>query len=458
MNGEAAYFRGRKVTVAGLARTGLAAANLLQELGAEVTVSDIKAPGELLPYKEKLHPGVKLELGEHSEESFLGAQTVVLSPGVPWDLPLLARARETGTEVISEIEFAARLTDACIIAVTGTNGKSTTTVLIGEMLKAAGKRISVGGNLGHPMVEMVREEGADFLVVEVSSYQLEGVLRFRPHVALMLNLSPDHLERHGDMKGYLEAKKRIYVNMSPGDHLIVNGDSGELDHFGNGCPARRMTFSRMRPVEEGAFLRSGRAMLRRGGVEEEIIPVDEIGIKGAHNQENALAAIAAAAAVGAEPSAMRVALQNFSGLPHRLEQLCALEGVRYVNDSKGTNVGAAVKSLESFQAPVILIAGGRDKGGDYAPLAQAARGKVKAAVLMGETRDKIAAALNGCVETLTAESMAEAVRKARDMAAPGDVVLLSPACSSFDMFTDFEDRGRAFKMAVEELPAGKTTG
>ncbi len=449
------YFKDRKITVVGLARSGVSAANLLQELGARVTASDIKSEDELRQYLGDIHPGVRLEAGGHRRESFLQAQTIVLSPGVPWDQPLLAGARDLEIEVISEIELAARLTELPIIAVTGTNGKSTTTVLMGEMLKASGRRASVGGNLGRPMVEMLREKDADFLVVEVSSFQLEGIVNFHPRLSLMLNISPDHLERHGSMESYLEAKKRIYLNMGPEDYLVVNIDQEELAGFGAGCNAARMTFSRRQRVQQGAFLEGGQLIVRFEGRERKIIGADEIRIKGTHNIENSLAAAAAAAACGVEPEAMREALRNFEGLPHRMERARELDGVLYVNDSKGTNVDAAAKSLESFEAPVILIAGGRDKGGGYRQLREAAEGKAKAVILLGEAKRKISAALGGAVETISAANMEEAVIIAHSMAEPGDVVLLSPACSSFDMFRDYRDRGEAFKKAVNELPAGK---
>lgn len=455
MKEQTARFKDRRVTVVGLARSGLAAANLLHGLGAKVTVSDIKTPEELSQYLGAIHPQVKLELSGHNEASFLEAQTIVISPGVPWDQPLLAEARSSGVEIISELELASELTEAPVVAVTGTNGKSTTTVLVGEMLKATGKKVSVGGNLGHPMVEMVQARETDYLVVEVSSFQLEGIVSFRPHMALMLNISPDHLDRHTNLEKYLEAKKRIYLNMGAGDFLIVNGDQQQLAGFGAGCMAHKITFSRGQGVEQGVFIKGGWIFSRLGDKDRKIIKADKIRIKGTHNLENALAAVAAAETCGVEPAAIREVLKSFEGLPHRLEKVLTLDGVLYVNDSKGTNVGAVVKSLESFQDTVILIAGGKDKGGDYAPLRRASEGKVKKAILIGEAGDRIAASLEGVVETISATDMREAVRAAHCISARGDVVLLSPACSSFDMFKDFEERGEVFKNAVHELQGGK---
>ncbi|MBI5166229.1 MAG: UDP-N-acetylmuramoyl-L-alanine--D-glutamate ligase [candidate division NC10 bacterium] len=445
--------KGKRVTVVGLARSGFAASKLLVKLGAQVIASD-RSPAEGIKvdmaYLQYL--GVRLELGGHRPETFLEADLIVLSPGVDPRHPLLLKARTLGIPIWSEVELAFRASSARLIGVTGTNGKSTTVSLLGEILKEAGLQVVVAGNVGTALSEVIPELGPEVLVIaELSSFQLEGIHAFRPLMSLLLNLAPDHLDRYASLEDYYAAKVRIFENQGPTDYAILNADDPEVLKRAHGIKAQPFHFSRHHEVLQGCFLQGDLIFFSQGGVREGVASWKDVRIQGVHNLENALAAVAVARLAGAEAASIRKALGQFPGLEHRLEPVAEINGVSYINDSKGTNVGAVIKSLESFSSPIVLIAGGRDKGEDFTPLAPLVKERVKAAVLIGEAKEKLRRALDGTCPLFEAGSMAEAVALSSKLAQKGEIVLLSPACASFDMFADFEERGRAFKKAVLEL-------
>ncbi|MFQ5656698.1 MAG: UDP-N-acetylmuramoyl-L-alanine--D-glutamate ligase [Candidatus Methylomirabilales bacterium] len=446
--------QGKRVTVVGLARSGAAACKLLVSQGALVTGSDRRLSEEIQTDLEDLRRrGVNLELGRHEPKTFLQADLIIVSPGVDLNLPLLQEARSRGIRLWSEVELAFRASEAPFLAVTGTNGKSTTTTLIGLMMKHAGRRAMVAGNIGTALCDVVPALSREYWVVaEISSFQLETIETFRPQVALLLNITPDHLDRHADLPAYLQAKAGVFVNQEPHDVAVVNAaDPLAVEAAARG-KARQIFFSQRQPVEEGAFLDEGRLILCMGGKEETICDRAEMRLQGIHNTENALASVAAAGHLGIPARSMREVLTQFSGLEHRLEPVAEIAGVRYLNDSKGTNVGATMKSLESFPpGRVILIAGGLDKGADFRPLIPVVKERVKATILIGQAREKLEATLKQVSPIRGAASLEEAVETAATLATQGDVVLLSPACASFDMFRDFEERGAVFKAAVRRV-------
>ena len=446
-------FRGKRVTVVGLARSGVAACKLLAERGATVLGTD-QSPAEALrgDLSDLARRGVRLETGGHSPESILDTDLLVVSPGVDLRLPLFARARAAGIPMWSEVELAYCLTGARFLAVTGTNGKSTTTSLLGEMVQAAGFLSVVAGNIGTALCEVVPElTSSHWVVAELSSFQLETIVAFRPHVAILLNLAPDHLDRYTSVEDYYAAKARIFVNQTTEDFAVLNADDPLVLEYAQGIRSRAHLFSRLRTVGDGSFLRGDRLVVRRQGRTEPVCETSTIRIQGVHNVENSLAAAAAASAIGVPVGPIASALASFPGLPHRLEFVAELDGVRYVNDSKGTNVGAVVKSLEGYAGGLILIAGGKDKGGHFTPLRPLVETRVKTMILIGQARPKIRAHLDGACPMEDAASLEAAVERAARIAVPGDTVLLSPACASFDMFRDFEERGEVFRRAVRGL-------
>lgn len=480
--GRGMEVKGKAVTVLGLARSGVGAARLLDRLGARVTVTDKKGPQDLGPYLALLGPGIRHVLGEHPPGLFEEASLIVMSPGVPLTIAPLKRAKEKGVKIIGELELAYQavahglLDMACgeeripsFLAVTGANGKSTTTTLLYEMLKENGTGVMVGGNIGNALTEEILKRAEDgcrtspaltCIIAEVSSFQLETIDAFRPKGAAILNITPDHLDRYHSMEEYIAAKCRIFENQGAGDFLVLNAD----DPVTAALEAERLRgrekgpqvffFSRQREVR-GAYYRGGliHFALPEPAQVSGAFTLDPatFRIRGVHNIENAMAASLMALLAGCSKDAVRGALSVFPGLEHRLEFVRELNGVQFINDSKGTNVGAVIKSLESFSSPIILIAGGRDKDSDFTLLRPLIEERVKALVLIGEAREKIRKAVGGGKEVFLTDDFGEAVRKARDLAVPGDVVLLSPACASFDMFRDFEDRGRQFKRIVEGL-------
>jgi UDP-N-acetylmuramoylalanine--D-glutamate ligase len=450
--------KGKKVLVVGLARTGAATARFLVERGARVKVSEMKPPPELAGTLRELE-GLPLEweMGGHTLPFFLDAELIVVSPGVPMDLHPLRQAREKGLPAVSEIELASRFLRRPMIAITGTNGKTTTTTMIGEMFRAAGKSAFVGGNIGNPLINFVAgSQGEEWAVVEVSSFQLEGIDRFRPRVALLLNITEDHLDRHASFQEYGEIKGRIFQNQGKEDYAVLNADDPRTFQLAHRVRSQVVLFSRERPVPWGCFLDRGSIIFQGAEGEREAYGLGRMKIRGTHNLENIMAAVAACRICGCPQEALQKVIDEFEGLEHRLEWIGNIDGVNFYNDSKGTNVGAVVKSLLSFEEPVLLIAGGRDKEGDYGPLRGLIAEKVRGMALIGEARERMSRALGDLTETLKADSLEEAVYWARSKARPGDVILLSPACSSFDMFLNYRERGRRFKAIIHELERGKS--
>lgn len=447
------WLRGRTVSVVGLARSGVAACRLLRQVGAAVLASDAKPRAALGREALALEAeGVRIAAGGHPAEAFGGADLVVVSPGVPADLPVLEELRAAGVPVIGELELAWRAMEAQVIAITGTNGKTTTTALTGALLRGQSRPVLVAGNIGTPLSAHALAFPADGIVVaEVSSFQLETAELFHPRVAAVLNLAPDHLDRHGSFARYTEIKARIFANQTEADCAVLNADDPPTARLAERVRGQVVWFSRRRTVPHGVFCEDGWIVARLNGHLEAICPVGEVPLRGAHNLENVLAAAACSLWTGIAPEPLRRAIALFRGVEHRIEWVRDLGGVAYYNDSKGTNVASAVRALESFGEPVILIAGGRGKGQDFAPLGAAARGRVRRAILLGEDREAVRRGLGPEIPAAAAGSMEEAVRLARAAARPGDVVLLSPACASFDMFENFEHRGAAFKRAVQAL-------
>jgi UDP-N-acetylmuramoylalanine--D-glutamate ligase len=438
----------------GLARSGVAACHLLTELGAHVSATDAKPMEELSPSVRELgRIGVTLFVGGHPKEALYRSELVVVSPGVRSDLLLLVEARNRGIAVISEVELAWRVTEADCIAITGTNGKTTTTALTGALLEGGARPVVVGGNIGRPLSQEARSMPKHGIVVaELSSFQLETIEHFQPRVAVMLNLTPDHLDRYPSFAAYRDAKARIFVNQTSQDRAILNADDAEVAWFANKTTARTLYFSASRELIEGVFVAwNGWIMARLEGRDLAICPVVEIPLLGRHNVENVVAATACALWAGVDPTVIRRAIKEFRGVPHRLEWVRELDGVAYYNDSKATNVASALKAIESFAKPIVLIAGGLGKGQDFSKLAVGARGKVRSTILMGKDRATLKAALKGVTEVEEVESLEEALLRAQHIAKPGEVVLLSPACASFDMFRDFEQRGDVFKALVLAL-------
>jgi UDP-N-acetylmuramoylalanine--D-glutamate ligase len=435
--------RGKRVLVLGLGLSGRSAARFCATRGAEVVAAE-ERPANRVDGLDAIPPGVELRLGAPFPDP-AAFDLVVPSPGVP-----SARWRERARSVWGDVELAWRALEIPILAITGTNGKSTTTRLVEAMLRAAGLRARAAGNVGTPVLDLVGE-ALDVLVLEVSSFQLEATEGFRPRVAVVLNVTPDHLDRHGSVEAYAATKQRILCRQEPSDAAVLCFDDPIVRAMADRTRARVVPFSTRGPLERGACLDAGAALLREPGHPPLRVPLGDLRLEGAHNRENALAALAAVWAFGVDPLRAASAFAGFQGLPHRAEAVARVRGVLYVNDSKGTNPGAAGRALEGFAGPLVWIAGGRDKGLDFSELAACAAGRVRAAVLIGEAADKLAAALAGRVEVHRAAALDEAVKRAAELARPGDVVLLSPACASQDQFRDFEERGERFRQAVGAL-------
>jgi len=439
----------KNISVIGMGRTGIATANFLAQRGARVTLMDQKSGDAFKDTLGLLNPAVRIRF--ESSEPTSDAELVILSPGMDINSPLLRAARDRGAEIISEIELAYRFASAPIIAITGTNGKSTVTTLTGEILANAGKKVLVGGNLGTPFIELVNEGSADFLVLEISSFQLEGTRTFHPAIAMVLNITPDHMDRHQTLAEYARLKGKIAVNQTAEDHLILNLNDPETLRLREGCPAKTALFSSSTEVAEGSFIRDGVLTVRLNGEEQQVCRVDELSLSMQWQVENILAALLAVSLAGVSPALAADTLKNFSGLPHRMEWVRSVQGIDFVNDSKGTNVGSVQKSLSTFDRPVILIAGGSDKGSDFSPLCRILKERVKHLVLIGETKNKFRQILNGSFSYEDAGTLEDAVKKAYEKAVPGDVVLLSPACASFDMFKNYADRGTQFRAIVNRI-------
>jgi len=449
-----ATLTGRPVAVVGLARSGVAAARLLQAAGARVSASDAKPLASLSEEARGLSRlGVRLVADDAAGAGVTGAELVVVSPGVSLEAPQLAAARRAGASIIGEIELAWRALEADTIAITGTNGKTTTTALTGALLGEQHRPVLVAGNIGTPLAAHALTFPPDGIVVcELSSFQLETTDAFQPRVAVVLNVTPDHLDRHHTFEAYVNAKARIFGNQTAADCAVLNADDAPTRALAERTRADVLWFSRKTALAHGVFVRDGWIVAKLNGHVETICPLSDIFLRGQHNVENVLAATACALWTGLAPDAIRRGIARFRGVPHRIEFVRDLHGVHYYNDSKGTNVASTVKALESFSESIVLIAGGVGKGQDFGPLAEAAKGRVRQVVLLGQDAAKIAAALEPTgIPLRSAVSIEAALHAARDAAEPGDVVLLSPACASFDMFDNFEHRGDVFRGLVQGL-------
>lgn len=448
--------RGRRIGIIGMARSGLAAARLAVRFGGIPFVSD-SGSSEILTETMNIlrREGIAFETEYHSDR-VLSSDYVIVSPGVPLTIPIIAKLRERGIPIFSELEFASWVCRGPIVAVTGSNGKTTTSSLLGEIFAADGRTVEVCGNIGRPFSEVAdRIDESAIAVVETSSFQLETIADFRPRVALLLNIQPDHLDRHRTLESYARIKYRVCENQRVDDCFIVNHDDPQIDVDAVTTAATRESFSIAAPNGAMTFVRDNHLFVRRSGRIEDVIGIDAIRIRGRHNLQNASAAVAAAAVMGVPASAMAEALRNFAGVEHRLEPVGSVAGVRFINDSKATNVDSVVVALQSMTTAVYLIVGGRDKGAPYTPIVEAGRDKVKGVLAIGEARDKIFNDLGQAFPTQFAATLEDAVLKAFELALPGETVLLSPACASFDMFENYEHRGRAFKAAVAGLRNGK---
>jgi len=446
---------GKKILIVGLARTGVAAAKFLVSEGAEVTVTDMKEKAALEPFLTQLKGlPLKLETGGHTDESFLSADLIVVSPGVPMNIKPLLAARARQQKIISEIELASWFIKVPIIAITGTNGKTTTTTLTGEIFKGAGYKTFVGGNIGNPLIEIVDcNETVERVVVELSSFQLEAIDSFRPKIAVLLNITEDHLDRYASYQEYIDAKVRIFMNQTNEDYAVLNLDDPVVAALAGSMKGHVVWMSQRRELEEGIFLRNCEIIFRWKG-REEVIPTSAFRIMGVHNTENIMASLASALLAGCPSGLARKSVEEFRGLPHRMELVREINGVGWYEDSKATNVGSVEKALASFEN-ITWIAGGKDKGGSYAPLSDLVKNRVRCMILIGEAKERISRELGGFTDTKFAETLAEAVFLASKHSTPGGVVLFSPACSSFDMFRDYEDRAEQYKALVREIPEAK---
>jgi UDP-N-acetylmuramoylalanine--D-glutamate ligase len=448
--------KNKRVMVVGMALSGLEAVKYLTNHEAIVTIFDSKEESELkeaVDYLENIN--VKVETGGNPK-SAEGFDLIVLSPGVPTDLSFIKDAAANGVEVIGELELAGAVSRGKIIAITGTNGKTTTTALTGEIFKKAGKDVRIVGNIGIPAIsvsELTNEES--YLITEVSSFQLESIKSYKPVTAAILNITPDHLNRHGSMDAYIDAKKRVFMNMIDGQ-IVLNYDNDITRKIGENIEEKGLEiifFSTSKELENGVYASNGEICINRFGSKRTVCRTDEIFIPGRHNLENALAAVAIADCHGIAMKTMRESLMTFEGVEHRIEFVEEIRGVKYYNDSKGTNPDASIKAIEAFDGPIVLIAGGMDKGSDFSKLIQAFNMKIKEMIVLGETKEKIitAAAENGFHDIFRVDDMESAVRRANAVAEKGDCVLLSPACASWDMYKSYEYRGRDFKDRVREL-------
>ncbi len=445
--------RNKRVLVVGLGRSGVASAVFLQSRGARVTVSDAKTEDQLREeIPALLDKGVAVETGGHGERTFGQQDLIVVSPGVPVETPQLEHARQMGIPVIGEIELASRFLKGHIVAITGSNGKTTTTALTGEVISWGGYESLVGGNIGTPAISLVPEATSDtYDVLEISSFQLETIQAFRPEVAVVLNVTPDHLDRHRSFEGYLAAKARIFENQSANDSAVLNADDASCVTLAQGLRAQVWWFSRRQEVKLGAFVRDGKIMTRDLEGEHEIMPLAEIPLKGAHNRENVLAAVCVGAIVRCEPGRIRTAVKGFKAVEHRLEYVATINGVEFYNDSKATNLDATIKALESFPGNIHLILGGKHKGSPYTVLNDLLKERVKRVYTIGASAEIIENDIRGAAEIVRAGTLDVAVRKAAEAARSGDIVLLAPACASFDQFQNYEQRGRVFKELVAAL-------
>jgi UDP-N-acetylmuramoylalanine--D-glutamate ligase len=446
--------KGKKVLVVGLGKSGLAAALFLRQRGAHVTVSDMRSAAALAKeIPALLEHGIMVESGGHGLLTFRRQDLIVVSPGVPLDTPELVQVKAFGLRIIGELELAAQFLKGKILAITGSNGKTTTTALTGEIMSVAGIETQVGGNIGVPVVDLIPQSSDDsWSVLEVSSFQLESTEQFHPQIAVILNITPDHLDRHGTFENYALTKERIFKAQTKADALVLNAENARAAAAAARASARVYMFSIEEPVAQGAWVEDGAIVFRAStdGVIERIVPLTGVPLKGAHNIENVLAAVCASRLAGAPPEAIARAIEGFQAVEHRLEFVATDNGVEYYNDSKATNVDAAAKAIAAFEGCIHLILGGKDKNSNYADLSDLLRKRVKAVYTIGSAAAKIESQIRGMVPLVSCETLDKAVAAARKAAHPGDVVLLSPACSSFDQFENYEHRGQVFKELVLE--------
>ncbi|HET9270581.1 MAG TPA: UDP-N-acetylmuramoyl-L-alanine--D-glutamate ligase [Vicinamibacterales bacterium] len=441
--------REQRVVVVGGGRSGRAAAELLVSRGARVTLTDLEPVDRAAELTAR---GITLDVGPHRPELLAGAHLIVLSPGVSPDQPVIAAARRGGVPVIGELELASRWLSGRIVAITGTKGKSTTSTLTARILQEAGFDAPAGGNIGTALSTQVsRSSPASIHVVEVSSFQLEMTDTFHPWIAVLLNLSADHLDRHGTFEAYSAAKARVFANQTAEDWAVINADDPATLALARAGRARRLDFALDTALDDGVTTAAGAIVRRRGGQVTPLVPLTSVRLPGRHLLADVLAAVSVASVVGVPPDVMRAAIEDFSGLEHALERVATVGDVQFVNDSKATNIAAARRALESFDGGVVVILGGRFKGGRFEDLRDVVRAHAAGVVAIGEAAPLIHAALDDVVPVRDAGSMADAVQRAAALVRPGGVVLLAPACASFDMFKDYADRGRAFKAAVAKM-------
>lgn len=446
--------KGKKVLVVGLGKSGLAAALFLRRRGAQVTVSDTRSAESLAhEIPALLEAGIMVEAGGHGLLTFRRQDLIVVSPGVPLDTPELEQVRKFGLPVIGELELASRFLKGKILAITGSNGKTTTTALLGAILQEAGIPVLVGGNIGVPVVDLIDKSTDDtWSVLEVSSFQLESTEQFHPAVAVILNITPDHLDRHHNFENYARAKERIFAAQNGSDALVLNADDARTAQAAARSAPRAYWFSIEHSVDQGAWVEGGYVVYRSApnAAVERVMPLSRIPLKGEHNVENVVAAVCAARQAGASAEAIGRAIEKFQAVEHRLEFVANIHGVDFYNDSKATNVDATAKAIAAFSSGIHLILGGKDKGSDYTVLEPLLRERVRAVYTIGSAAAKIESQLRGIISLYSCETLDHAVSSAAAAARPGEVVLLAPACSSFDQFENYEHRGRVFKELVTE--------
>jgi len=448
--------KNRHIVVVGLGKSGLSVAKFLKNRGADPVITDL-APAEKLPdmVYDAYQAGIPTELGGHKQETFTSSDLIILSPGVPHTIGPVIAAREKGIPVWGEIELASRFIAQPVIAVTGTNGKTTTTTLIGDMLTQSGHRVFVGGNIGNPLIDYAdSDEKADIVVAEISSFQLDTTDTFKPAVGVLLNIAEDHLDRYDDFHAYALSKAKLFQNQTESDVAVLNYNDPMVRSVTEHVKAAKLFFNVEKTAEKGAAINCDTVYLNVAGDRKGEIDIRTISLRGRHNHENIAAASLAALAAGGHVDGILNAVNRFTGLPHRIEHVATVNGVEYYDDSKATNIGAVIRALETFTVPLVLIMGGRDKGGDYNRLNDLIKNHARLVVLIGEAADKIEQSIGGRVQTVKINSMDEAVYTASRNAKPGDAVLLSPACSSFDMFENYQKRGDAFCRAVKTLRGG----
>ncbi|MFU0799217.1 MAG: UDP-N-acetylmuramoyl-L-alanine--D-glutamate ligase [Xylanivirga thermophila] len=445
----------KKVLVVGMARSGVSAARVLKGLGCRVIANDIKKTDELRDVEQELGPlGIELYFGVQPDDIVEQMDMVVISPGVPIYTPFVQKAKENGIEVISEVELAYRLCSAPIVAITGTNGKTTTTSLIGEILKNAHMNTYIVGNIGKPFVAQTKNiQDGDVVVAEISSFQLEGIKYFKPKISVILNITPDHLNRHKTMENYINTKAKIFKNANENDYVVLNSDNSLSASLDDRTKGKVLFFSSSKVLDRGAWVQDGMVIVDVGNGKKTVCHVDDIFIPGRHNLENALAAVLVTSILGVDTKTIKSTLKSFKGVEHRIEFVDDIEEIKFYNDSKGTNPDASIKAIQAMKGPTVLIAGGMDKGLDFSDFIDAFDDIITDMVVLGETKDKLiqSASDKGFHNVYKVETLEQAVLKAYDLAVPGGNVLLSPACASWDMFKDYEERGRIFKAAVKAL-------